>query len=447
MKRISPEIKDFKTQINGAEVSIESLATELGEVKTQGDISVLNTKWRAFIDAAKAAGIAVKEVTDSSNARIQLKIDTGEYDSKVTDLLAKTGQWSNLNNATRKSVEQLRAAYQAFASASDGSAKIEAAKQLEFAIKSTTNAVREMNATYATDSSISALTQKYQAFYDKNTAAHSRWGATLKAGIAELSSGAPITLQRLQQLEAELLNIGNAARQSGKLGLSFFDKIKQGMSAFSYWTSATFMVMRGVQTIKQAVGSVKELDTALVDLKKTTSMTASQLEDFYYSANETAKQMGVTTEEIINQASAWSRLGYSSQEAATKMAKYSSMFASISPGMEVDKATDGLVSIMKAFDIGNENPDDVLDGILSKVNIVGNTAATSNDEIVTMLEKSSAAMREGNNTLEETIALETAAVEITRDDDMVGTAFKTVSMRLRGKRILPPYTVMCMLCA
>ena len=69
---------------------------------------------------------------------------------------------------------------------------------------------------------------------------------------------------------------------------------------------------------------------------------------------------------------------------------------------------------------------------MSKINIIGNTAATSNDEIVTMLSKSSSAMREANNTLEETIALETAAVEITRDDDSVGTAFKTVAMRIRG---------------
>lgn len=124
--------------------------------------------------------------------------------------------------------------------------------------------------------------------------------------------------------------------------------------------------------------------------------------------------------------------GYSSNEAATKMAKYSSMFASISPGMNIDAATNGLVSMMKAYDIGNDNPDDVLDGILSKINVIGNTAATSNAEIVNMLSKSSSAMAEANNTLEETIALETAAVEITRDDDSVGNAFKTVSMRIRG---------------
>jgi TP901 family phage tail tape measure protein len=114
------------------------------------------------------------------------------------------------------------------------------------------------------------------------------------------------------------------------------------------------------------------------------------------------------------------------------MAKYSSIFASISPGMDVDTATNGLVSIMKAYDIGNENPDDVLDGIMSKINIIGNTAATSNAEIVNMLSKSSSAMKEANNSLEETIALETAAVEITRDDDSVGQAYKTVSMRIRG---------------
>lgn len=100
-----------------------------------------------------------------------------------------------------------------------------------------------------------------------------------------------------------------------------------------------------------------------------------------------------------------------------KMAEMSSMFAAISPDMNVEQAQNGLVSIMKAFDI---DPNNVLDEILSKVNIIGNTAATSNGEIVTMLEKSSSAMKEANNTLEQTIALETAAVEVTRDASSVG---------------------------
>lgn len=124
-----------------------------------------------------------------------------------------------------------------------------------------------------------------------------------------------------------------------------------------------------------------------------------------------------------------SRLGYNTKEAAIEMSKYTSMFKEISPGMSMEDATDGLLSVMKAFDV---DVNDVLDGVMSKINKIGNDFGTSNDEIIQMLMRSSSAMKEANNSLEDTIALETAAVEITRDDASVGTAFKTLSMRLRG---------------
>lgn len=58
--------------------------------------------------------------------------------------------------------------------------------------------------------------------------------------------------------------------------------------------------------------------------------------------------------------------------------------------------------------------------------------ATSNSDIVDMLERSSAAMKAANNDIRETIALESAAVEITQNAESTGTAFRTISMRLRG---------------
>lgn len=50
------------------------------------------------------------------------------------------------------------------------------------------------------------------------------------------------------------------------------------------------------------------------------------------------------------------------------MAETSSIFASISPGVDIETATDGLVSAMKAFNI---EADDALDGIASKINSIG----------------------------------------------------------------------------
>lgn len=61
-----------------------------------------------------------------------------------------------------------------------------------------------------------------------------------------------------------------------------------------------------------------------------------------------------------------------------------------------------------------------------------NTFATTNAEIGEMLTRSSAAMKAANNSLEETIALESAAVEVTRNAETTGTAFRTISMRIRG---------------
>ena len=63
---------------------------------------------------------------------------------------------------------------------------------------------------------------------------------------------------------------------------------------------------------------------------------------------------------------------------------------------------------------------------------MGNSQALNNADIVDFLTRSSSAMAEANNSLEETIALGTAATEITRDASSVGNALKTVSMRLRG---------------
>ena len=61
-----------------------------------------------------------------------------------------------------------------------------------------------------------------------------------------------------------------------------------------------------------------------------------------------------------------------------------------------------------------------------------NTQAVSNKDIVEFLRRSSSAMKEANNTLEDTISLGTAATEIVRDAASVGNALKTVSMRIRG---------------
>ena len=213
-------------------------------------------------------------------------------------------------------------------------------------------------------------------------------------------------------------------------GKNIFQTIGEHMRSTTAQLIAQYLSFQDlIRYARTMISTLVDLDTQLIDLRKTTTMSASELDNFYHSSSDVAKQLGVTTSEIISQAAAWSRLGYSSNEAATLMAKLSSQFASISPGASTEDATNYLVSTMQAFGIAAE---DVKESIMDNVNIIGNTMATSNAEIGEMLERSSAAMKAANNSIEETIALESAAVQITRNAEMTGTAFRTISMRIRG---------------
>lgn len=190
---------------------------------------------------------------------------------------------------------------------------------------------------------------------NKDLAENTKYSAEAKAGLnallEQLKSGDPSI--NLRKITEEIIKIENAEIAAGRAGKSLWDIFKtkstygfigQMQSYLSMYVGFYGMV----NGVKKAVSTITELDTALVDLKKTTAMNENQLENFYYDSNNVAKQMGVTTKEIIDQASAWSRLGYNTAEASTEMAKLSSQFASISPGMSVNESQSGLVSIMKA---------------------------------------------------------------------------------------------------
>ena len=457
IKQLTLTVKDAEGALKRLTMQREKLQ---GNGKAQfglmqvGDIKVIETASQAQEKLAQSAAKANAKLSEQAN-KIQLSMGNGTYESKVDALVAKTQQWTDVNGNARISTNELSKAFDQLTTASNNYANspteahqkalIASEKELDKQIKTVTNSVRSMNAELAKDSAISSFRNQVADFMSKNgkTVKSFQFGSELKDIFAKIQQGAKLSNQELAVLKQRFIDVQNAARQTGKLGKTWFQTLREGMSSFSYWTSSTFLVMKAIQSIKGGLGTVKALDTALVDLKKTTTMTNNELEDFYYSSNKVAKQMGVTTEEIINQAAEFSRLGYSSKEAATEMAKYSSWFKTISPGMSIEEAGDTLTSVMKAFKYDVQD----VEKIMSMINTVGNNFAVSNLDISEILTRSSSAMMEANNSLADTIALGTAATEITRDAASVGNALKTISMRIRGKQTLPPYKEIYMLCA
>jgi len=393
------------------------------------DLAQANASNKALDQQYRQSSIEAEKVAISAS-KINQVIASGGNEAKIEQLTAKFRSLGLSTEEIQKRLLGVSNAFNALKGSSDNASLITNAKLLDSEYEKVNNRIKQ------TTVSLSGLTTESQRLTKLNSIKtyadnNSKAAKALKNDFAQMYAqlnNPNLTVSGLKAVDAQFKSLQIRAREAGLMGKTLGDTFSASAKKFGQWVLASVSIMTAIRSVQRMISSVIELDTSLVDLKKTTNATSKQLENFYYTSNETAKQLGITTKEIISATSAWSRLGYSIEEATT-LAKNSAILKSISPDLDISKATDGLVSSLKAFKI---EANDSLDGIISKINIIGNTQAVDNGDIVDILTRSSSAMAEANNTLEQTIALGTAATEITRDADATGTALKTISMRLRG---------------
>lgn len=390
IKRIESQINKLKIQAEIDPKAISNLVKQLEGVLNQKinitniNVDVQNAqKMGEQIGNNIAQGVSkgVDKATNQLN-KIQLSMSTGGYESKVDSLIGKTQQWVDANGNARISTDALKTAMNnlntAYANitATGGNtvanqqALIQAEKALDVEVKKVQSSVTSMNATMAKSAAVDSLRQKVQQFYDINTKSHRTYGAQLQSIMSQLASGTEVPITKSRQLEQEFINIQNSARQAGKLGLSFFDTLKQGMKSFSYWTSSTFLVMRAIQEVKQVITTVKELDTAMMDLTMATGYNKNQVEELMDTYFKLGEELSATATDVAASADTWLRQGKSIAE-TNELIKDSMILSKIS-GLSAEESTKYLTSAMKGYKVATE---DVL-GVVDKLSAVDMASAT-----------------------------------------------------------------------
>ena len=211
-------------------------------------------------------------------------------------------------------------------------------------------ALKQEAAQYASAADVNILKGKMETWLNKNTKAAGTYGNTIRNLITELDALAAqgkVAKTEVKRISDAFKEVDASASAAGMKGHSFFQSILGAAKSLTRYFGVSTFIYRTFAAVKEGITNIVDLDTALVDLRKTTDGTVEQLNNFYYSANETAKNLGVTTKEVIQATAEWSRLGYSLKDAEI-MAEVSAKFKAISPGVDMEKAQDGLVSAMKA---------------------------------------------------------------------------------------------------
>ena len=246
----------------------------------------------------------------------------------------------------------------------------------------------------------------------------------MKAYYAEIKSGNPSA--SLDVIHGKIMQIVNAEIEAGRGGKSMFDAIKEKAwygvaSAIGTYFGFNDFIRYG----KEGVSIVRQLDTALTEMRKVSNESVQSLKKYQDTTFDTADAVGTTAKQIQNSTADWMRLG-ESMDTAAKSAKDANILLNVSEFEGIDEATESLVSMSQAYkDLDKMDIIDVL-------NNIGNNYSISTDGLATALKDSASALVTANNDLNEAVSLTTAGNAITQDPSKVGAGLRTISLRLVG---------------
>ena len=237
-------------------------------------------------------------------------------------------------------------------------------------------------------------------------------------------------VQKYNSISSSIDRYSNNIKAAGKATKGFGDNLKDLFGKFSKWFSVSRLVMRVIQTIRQMLTNVRDIDSAMTELRKVTDESEATYDRFLSNATDRAKKLGATLTDVVSASANFAKIGKSISE-ASDLADAAIVYKNVGDNIDsIDAAAGSIISTMQAFTDENLTAMEIVD----KFNATGNAFAITSTGVGDALQRSAAAMNAAGSSLDETIALITAANTIVQNPESVGTTLKTVSMYLRAAK-------------
>ena len=265
---------------------------------------------------------------------------------------------------------------------------------------------------------------KIHKLLNENSKMSSEAKAKIKAYYAEIESGNPS--MSLDKIHGEILKIYNAEVEAGRAGRTLWDTLKNsGFHQLAAQMAGMFGFYDVINLGKEGLSVVRELNTALTEMRKVSDESLQSLKNYQNTTFDTADAVGTTAKQIQTSTADYMRLGESLDKAA-ESAKTANVLLNVSEFDNIEDATKSLVAMGQAY----KDLDKMT--IVDKLNEVGNNYAISTDELATALQKSAATLSLMGNTIDEAASLVTTANATIQDADSVSAGLRTISLRLVG---------------
>lgn len=188
---------------------------------------------------------------------------------------------------------------------------------------------------------------KIHKLLNENSKMSSEAKAKIKAYYAEIESGNPS--MSLDKIHGEILKIYNAEVEAGRAGRTLWDTLKNsGFHQIAAQMAGMFGVYDVINLGKEGFNVVRELNTALTEMRKVSNETVQSLKNYQAATFDTADAVGTTAKQIQNSTADWMRLGESMDQAA-ESAKTANVLLNVSEFDNIEDATKSLVAMGQAY--------------------------------------------------------------------------------------------------
>lgn len=163
-----------------------------------------------------------------------------------------------------------------------------------------------------------------------------------------------------QKIAANFRGIKAEAKELGIEGGTVFTTLWEKLKKFSSWMSMTSVVSSVVMDIRNAIVELKEIDTILTEISKTSDLTTEALAKLGKTSFDSASKYGKKASDYLVGVQEMYRAGFQNAPEMSEL----SILAQAAGDLSSDAANDYLIATNSAYELGGAIKDlnDVLDG-------------------------------------------------------------------------------------
>lgn len=202
------------------------------------------------------------------------------------------------------------------------------------------------------DSKIADIISQMKIFRSQNTNMSSSQKQNLDSVIKyaeELKNAGKVTAQEIEKIKISFSGLKAEVASTGNMGKNFFSQIGSRLTDMNSKFVAQFLSWQDwIRYIQQGINTVRELDTALTEMRKVSDESLQSLKNYQNTTFDVADAVGTTAKQIQTSTADYMRLGESLDEAA-ESAKTANVLLNVSEFDNIEDATKSLVAMGQAY--------------------------------------------------------------------------------------------------